>query len=580
MVAALDHRGPDDSGVVEYDGAVLGSSRLSIIDVKGGRQPLLDADRATALVCNGEIYGHRRLRSLLSDYPFVTGSDCEVILALYRRHGAALLDHLPGTFAFALWDERQRTLLLARDRFGERPLYWAMTSTGCLAFASETHALVSSGLVDNRPDPEMVAQMLRQGYVPTDRSIWQGVRSIPHASRLTWDLRSAPAVQRWWTPPEPDDPRDADEAVEWFRSALDHAVVDQLDADVPIGAFLSGGIDSATIALLAARHHRGLRAFAFDMPGSSEIPYATAVADRHGIDLHVYRPELHGVADRIRSLGRSWDEPFGDSSALPTSMLCEFAREHVKVVLTGDGADELLGGYVVWNRDLLETPTDDRSPMSTASKRFARLRMRAARPPAVDRSRIARRYATFRQYFDADQLGSLGLPPLDAARVDVSAYHYGTADDISRFDLDHYLPGDILVKTDRASMARGLEVRAPFLDVDVATGCLALPSHHKVDATHEKVLLRRAFGDQWPAAVRDRPKQGFGAPMSDWLELPEVARLKADHLVDPASALFELVDHDAVQPFVGANDQRTWNLLMLAVWWEQHRRRAPSEAHA
>ncbi|MBK6671531.1 MAG: hypothetical protein IPG46_18405 [Actinobacteria bacterium] len=575
MVAALDHRGPDDSGVVEYDGAVLGSSRLSIIDVKGGRQPLLDADRATALVCNGEIYGHRRLRSLLSDYPFVTGSDCEVILALYRRHGAALLDHLPGTFAFALWDERQRTLLLARDRFGERPLYWAMTSTGCLAFASETHALVSSGLVDNRPDPEMVAQMLRQGYVPTDRSIWQGVRSIPHASRLTWicaPLRRSNGGGRRPNPTTPEMP------TRRSSGSARRSTTPWSTSSTPM--FRSAHFSRA--ASIRRRSPCSPPAIIEDCERSpSTCPVrrrspTRPVADRHGIDLHVYRPELHGVADRIRSLGRSWDEPFGDSSALPTSMLCEFAREHVKVVLTGDGADELLGGYVVWNRDLLETPTDDRSPMSTASKRFARLRMRAARPPAVDRSRIARRYATFRQYFDADQLGSLGLPPLDAARVDVSAYHYGTADDISRFDLDHYLPGDILVKTDRASMARGLEVRAPFLDVDVATGCLALPSHHKVDATHEKVLLRRAFGDQWPAAVRDRPKQGFGAPMSDWLELPEVARLKADHLVDPASALFELVDHDAVQPFVGANDQRTWNLLMLAVWWEQHRRRAPS----
>ncbi|MFN8050284.1 MAG: asparagine synthase (glutamine-hydrolyzing) [Acidimicrobiales bacterium] len=577
MVAFLEHRGPDEHGIVEYDGAVLGSSRLSIIDVAGGHQPLLDAEQGTGLVCNGEIYGHRRLRAEFADHRFATGSDCEVILPMYARYGAGLLDRLPGTFAFALWDDRRRRLLLARDRFGERPLYWTMTADHCLAFASESGALVSAGLVDPRPDPEMISQMLRQGYVPADRSIWQGVNSVPHAGCLEWDLGKRPVVRRWWSAPTPTDRRTVEEAVEWFRGALDRAVDDQLDADVPVGAFLSGGVDSATTALLAARHHPRLQAFAFDMPGASEVPYATALAQRHDIDLHVYRPDVSGIAERITGLGRIWDEPFGDSSALPTSMLCEFAREHVTVVLTGDGADELLGGYLVWARRYLDDPAGEPAPAPSDGLLGAlRSRIRAGRAPAPDPSRVARRYAEFRQYFDAEQLAQLGLPAVDASSVDVSAYHYATADDISRFDLDHYLPGDILVKTDRASMAHGLEVRSPFLDVEVAEGCLALPSHHKVDATHEKVLLRRAFADQWPDVVRDRPKQGFGAPMSDWLALPDVTALKRDLLVDPVSPLFELVERDAVQQFVDADDQRTWNLLMLGVWWAARGRPAPT----
>ncbi len=184
---------------------------------------------------------------------------------------------------------------------------------------------------------------------------------------------------------------------------------------------------------------------------------------------------------------------------------------------------------------------------------------------------MARRFASFRQYFDAADLAALGLPAVDAAAVDISAYHHGTADDICRFDLDHYLPGDILVKTDRASMAYGLEVRSPFLDVEVAEGCLALPARHKVDATHEKLLLRRAFSDLWPTSVADRRKQGFGSPMSSWLRLPEVEELKQAHLADPRSALFDLVDHDAVQRLGRADDQRTWNLLMLSLWWSHCR---------
>jgi len=576
MVAALRHRGPDEHGLAVFDDAVLGSARLSIIDPDGGHQPLHDPDERVALVCNGEIYGHRRLRSQFRDYPFRSGSDCEVILPLHREYGDDLLPHLPGTFAFALWDDRSRSLLAARDRFGERPLYFATTDDGLLAFASESGALLASGLFDPRPDPEMVAQMLRQGYVPSDRSIWSGIRSLGHASRLRWRTGSAPAIDRWWSPPEVDRDISEDDAADWFRTALDRAVQDQLEADVPIGAFLSGGIDSTTIASLAARHHRDLHAFTFDMPGQSELSFARATAERHGITLHVCRPDTTDMAEQILGLADVWDEPFGDSSALPTNQLSRFARERVKTVLTGDGADELLGGYLVWARNCLEpaAPAGEgeggRGPLRNLAGRLRTMARDAGRP-TVDGSLVAQRYSSFRQYFDAADLVALGLPGLDASMVDLGGYRHGTMDDISRFDLDHYLPGDILVKTDRASMAHGLEVRSPFLDVEVAEGCLALPPHHKVNATHEKLLLRRAFSDLWPASVRDRPKQGFGAPMEDWLALPDVVELKRAQLSDPASALFDLVDHATVQPFVERNDQRTWNLLMLSIWWARCR---------
>jgi asparagine synthase (glutamine-hydrolysing) len=584
MVAALDHRGPDDRGIAVFDGAVLGSSRLSIIDPAGGHQPLRGPDLGTALVCNGEIYGHRRLRERFGSYPFRSGSDCEVVLPLYEQYGADLLHHLPGTFSLALWDDRRGALLLARDRFGERPLYYATTPDGMLAFASESRALLASGLVEHRPDPEMVAQVLRQGYVPSGRSVWSGVRSLPHASRLVWTAGTEPTVDRWWTPPEVGWDLSEDEAAEWFRGELDRAVQDQLESDVPIGAFLSGGVDSTTIAALAARHHGDLHAFAYEMPGAPETEFARATAERHGITLHVVHADTTDVASQILELASTWDEPFGDSSALPTSQLCRFARERVKTVLTGDGADELLGGYLVWARDCLVAASDDGPSAARPARQPRRFldvmrRGRGRRPgtpggrdaPTSPGSDVARRYSTFRQYFDAAELASFGLPAVDATSVDLSGYLYDSVDDISRFDLDHYLPGDILVKTDRASMAHGLEVRSPFLDVAVAEGCLSLPAHHKVDDTHEKLLLRRAFGSLWPDTVRTRTKQGFGAPMAEWLALPDVAELKRSHLTDPASALFDLVDHDAVQPFVDADDQRTWNLLMVSVWWTRCR---------
>jgi asparagine synthase (glutamine-hydrolysing) len=574
MIAALDHRGPDEHGVAVFDDAVLGNARLSIIDPTGGHQPLYGPDRSTALVCNGEIYGHGRLRAELADHPYRTGSDCEVVLALHERHGDDLLPHLPGTFALALWDDRRHRLLLARDRFGERPLYYALVD-GLLAFASESAALAAGGFDRGEPDPAVVAEMLRQGYVPSGRSIWSGVESLPHASCLEWDTRRPPTVRRWWSPPPVRAGASADEAARWFRDELDRAVQDQLVADVPVGAFLSGGIDSTTIAALAARHHPDLHAFTFDMPGESELEFARATADLHGMTLHVLSPDPADVAPAIEALPGAWDEPFGDSSALPTRMLSEFARREVTVVLTGDGADELLGGYLVWTRGLLRPGTpgslEDAAPTTGRRGLLGRLADRRRARPA-DHT-VASRYASFRQYFDASDLRALGLPGLDAGDVDVTAYGYGTADDICRFDLDHYLPGDILVKTDRASMSHGLEVRAPFLDVAVAEGCLALPSEHKVDRTHEKLLLRRSFADLWPASVRDRSKQGFGSPMKSWLTLPDVVDLKAAYLLDPASPLFDLVEREAVAGYVDGNDQRTWNLLVLAIWWAHARAR-------
>jgi asparagine synthase (glutamine-hydrolysing) len=575
MLAALRHRGPDDTGLTTFDNAVLGTSRLSIIDLAHGHQPLLGPDGKTALVCNGEIYGHRRIRDLTRDYPYRTGSDSEVILALHDRHGHHLLPHLPGTFSFALWDDASQSLLLARDRFGERPLYWAEAGD-LLVFASEVEALLASGLVRVELDRTTLAHVLRQGYVPPGMSIWRGVTSLRPASRLCWTPSAGWSTTRWWNaPPVGADPGRGP-AAEWFRDALDRSVSDQLEADVPIGAFLSGGIDSSTIAVLASRHRPGLDVFAFDMPGSSVVEYARAVAERSDVTLHVCRPEIDRgrLAELIVEMAGVWDEPFADSSALPTWMLSRFAREHVTVALTGDGADELLGGYLCWARGYLEPSDPARGGRGSGeASQAGRLRRWARRTRSDDRSGVARRFATFRRYLDADELAGLGLPALDIAPFEPERYVNGTADDISRYDLDHYLPGDILVKTDRASMAHGLEVRSPFLGVEVAEGCLRLPATRKVDATSEKIVLRDAVADLLPEAVRNRTKQGFGAPMTEWLQDAGVVDLVDAHLRDRSSAFFDLVDHGAVQRHLAAADQATWNLLTVALWWERHRRR-------
>jgi len=573
MLDALVHRGPDEGGRWSGAGALLGIRRLSIVDPADGHQPVVDDAAGVVVVANGEIYGHERIRAAHPRHPYRSGSDIEVVPALHRAHGAGFLHHLPGTFALALWEEGPRRLTLARDRFGERPLYWAHRPDGLLLFASEPQALRASGLVDVAIDRAVVAQQLRQGYVPPGRSIWQGLSSLAPASVLCFEAGGAPAIERWWSPPPVEAPDGGmADPVAWFRGALDRAVQDQLVADVPVGTLLSGGLDSSTVSALAARHHRRIAGFAFDMPGDSEVPFARAVAERHGIDLHVYRPEVADLVGLLHDVARTWGEPLGDSSTVPTLLLSRFVRAEVTVALTGDGADELLGGYLCWARPFLHPDDPARTGMTStppARRWFGRSKPPRAEVPAG--TDLARRYADFRSYFSAGDLVALGLPPASGADVDVTAYGYGTADDISRFDLDHYLPGDILVKTDRASMATGLEVRAPFLDLEVAEGCLRLPAPWKVNATREKLLLRQAFGDLLPAEVVDRPKQGFGSPMARWLVEPEVADLVRAELADPAAPIFDLLDHDAVQPYLTAADQRLWNLFTLALWWRHHR---------
>lgn len=562
MVAALAHRGPDDQHLVEFGSCVLGVARLAVIDPPGGRQPITSPDAALAVACNGEIYGYRRLRREL-DYPFHTESDVEVVLALYRSFGYdGLLQRLPGTFALALWDDRRQQLLLARDRFGERPLYWAHGPQGELVFASELGGLLASGLVEPRLDRVSLAQVLRQGYVPPGRCIWENVSSLKPAHQLLWRRRAR--VSRYWDRPPVDPGLGWEEAVERFRAGLEHAVDDQLEADVPLGAFLSGGADSTTVAAIAARSRPHMPVFSFDVRrGVSEIEFARAVAERHHLDLHVMSDDDLDLRELLFQVSEAYDEPFGDSSSVLTWLICRFAREHVKVVITGDGADELLGGYLYWTRNLLDGAVTGDEGRSLTARALDRVRG----------SELAHRYATWRRYFTAWELAELGLPATDTEDVEWPRYRAGDLSDVLGFDVDGYLPGDILVKTDRASMAHGLEVRSPFLDVTLAELCLSMPDRLKVDGENEKLPLRAAFGHLWPDQVRGRPKMGFGVPLGPWLSDPGVRTLKDELLVDPRSPLYDLVDHEATQPWVDLDDQRTWNLLSVAIWWTQRRDR-------
>lgn len=584
MTAALRHRGPDGEGSVAFDHCLLGHTRLSVIDVAGGHQPMFSPDDLTAVVFNGEIYGYRDLQAELRySYPFRTESDTEVLLGLYARHGQAMLDRLPGMFAFALWDEHRHELFCARDRFGEKPFFYAIGHDGSFVFASELKAIVASGLVDVTVDPASVAHYLRRLYVHPHRTIYRNVHVLPPAHRLTWHAGRID-VARYWELPAADPHVDVGQAVERFRSLLTAAVRKQMVADVPVGAFLSGGLDSSTIVALAAREHSRCKTFSFGFgPVIDELPFARGIAERYGtehIELSDSGADLPGLLEHTADV---YDEPFGDSSNIPTFMLCRLARQHVTVALTGEGSDELLGGYSYWYRSLhdMEQAGARDARVVALGRLLAAVCRRTGLPAPRWASRIAGATALRRQFatlgarhdaqtacFDEKEIAALlkDTTPADARRsADVSL------DKILRGDLTTYLPGDILVKTDRASMAHGLELRAPFLDWEFASFCLTLPLELKITNRADKVILRRAFAHAWTGAVRRRSKQGFGAPVSDWLNRTGVRELKNDVLGSRRSDVYDLVSYDAATKLAQRDEYRTWALLVLALWMNASR---------
>lgn len=576
MVAAMRHRGPDSQGVHNFGSCVLGSARLSIVDVEGGQQPILSADGQAGVTFNGAIYGFRQLKSAIGPYPFKTETDTEVVLALYARYGDDFLSHLPGMFGFALWDERRRVLTCARDRFGEKPVYYAYGSGGEFLVASEIKSLLASGLIQPVLSRSALSHYLQRLHVHPTQTIYENVHVLPPAHRLRFSAGRL-EVSRYWEPPAVLEKVTLPEATERFRDLLDVAVQKQLVADVPVGVLLSGGVDSSTVTSVASRYQQGVRTFSFGFKEGvdDELPFARGMAERHHTNHHEltdHNADIPGLLNRMQEI---YDEPFGDSSNIPTFLICRFARQHVTVALGGDGADELLGGYLFWSRHLLDPATPapgDTSILLRAISGVRRLaRFLGVGVRASSGSPLVRRYAReFRVCFTPQERRQIGIAEDAEDLIDYGRYRTGRVSDMLRFDAELYLPGDILVKTDRASMANGLELRAPFLDLDVAGFCLSLPDRLKVDGEREKLLLRSAYEDSWTPEIRGRSKQGFGAPMTEWLRSDRLSELKHDILGDRNHSIFDLLDFEGVQTFIERNNQQTWSLLVLALWMSRH----------
>lgn len=581
MTDAIAHRGPDGEGHKYFKRCALGHRRLAIVDLSGGEQPMLASDNQVAVTFNGEIYGYQDCRRELHDYPYKTQSDTEVILALYDRYDTDALKHLPGMFAFAIWDDRKQLLFCARDRFGEKPLYYAMGKGGEFLFASEIKGILASGLVEPTLDNKAIARFLQRQCVSAGQSIYANIKALPPGHYLRY-REGLVEVVRYWSPPEVDTDIDGEEAVEQFRALLLKAVRRELVADVPVGAFLSGGLDSSTICLLASLLTSDLRSFSFDFEGDhSEITYARTAAKAYGTQHVELAAQGISIIDQLWRMQRVYDEPFADSSNIPTYLLCGEARQHVKVILTGDGGDELFGGYG-WYKPLLWMQKEGRIGLLrwVAARVVNRLGHLARVPGAVARELRIMGLGYGRQYsslldahrgqmaiFEQHDLAQLGLSEEHSTCISQTTNAPATMDDVLRSDVEDYMPADILTKIDRASMAHGLELRAPFLDVEFASFCLSLPYCLKVSTSEDKIILRQAFSAQWPVSIRSRNKQGFGAPIARWLQNPSIRELERSVLRDPSAPIFKVLSYHGTQQILLRNNlMQRWTLLVLAVW--------------
>ena len=599
MTDALEHRGPDDAGYHLAPGIGFGHRRLSIIDLSPlGHQPLFNEDGSVCVTYNGEIYNYRELVDELqaAGHTFRSRCDTEVLVHGWEEWGPAMVDRLNGQFAFAIWDERQETLFLARDRFGEKPLYYAELDDGQLAFASELKALLLHPKLGRDIDPRGVADYFSYGYVPDPRTIYRGVAKLPPAHTLTIRRGAGvPAPRQYWDVAFGEDgPKDeaavAEELVERLRKVVGLRMV----ADVPLGAFLSGGVDSsAVVAMMAAQSSGPVNtcSISFNEGDYDESRYAAQVAERFHT-AHFSRVAKADDFDLLDRLAGFYDEPFADSSALPTYLVCALARERVTVALSGDGGDEVFGGYrrYYWHqneagvRALL--PRALRAPVFGALGRLYPKLDWAPRPLRAKATlqNLARSAAEAyfnsicavpegvrERLFSPAQRRELGgyrpIEVLSEAMAKAGTEH--SLSQIQYADMKTYLPGDILTKVDRASMATSLEVRVPILDHELVQWLARIPSSLKLRGREGKYIFKKALEPQLPREILYRPKMGFAVPLKAWFRGPLSERVRrivtSGSLVE--TGLFDvpylraLVDQH--QSGVSDHSSALWSLMMF-----------------
>ena len=628
MTSVIAHRGPDDAGGYHSDlesrsflfadenqwsdftpnsetGAALGHRRLSIIDLGTGHQPLCNEDGTVWIVFNGEIYNYQELRTELvkQGHQFKTESDTEVIVHLYEEQGAACVEHLRGMFAFAIWDERRQRLFLARDRMGQKPLFYR-EEPGRLSFASELKSLLQLPGASREVDPHAIDLFLAYQYVPHPWSILKGYQKLPPAHRAIYEQGQL-TVERYWTPPYQHPELRTDlkfqTPQEWskaLRQTLTESVRIRMRSDVPLGAFLSGGIDSTIIAgLMQSMSERPVHTFSIGFPVKQfdETCYAREAAAMLGTEHHEYVVEPEAL-EMLPRLAWHYDEPFADSSAIPTMYLSQVTRQEVTVSLSGDGGDELFAGYDRYRavalsqlfdrlpafvRKMMTASIWQKLPASVEQKSFRRRVKRFLAGLAVPPER---RYLKWVGIFDTERRLEMYTPEFreqiqnfDADQFLLDAYQLCPDRDFvtrtTATDVLTYLPCDILTKVDIASMAHSLECRSPFLDHHVAELAAVMPLDLKMHKGRGKQILVNTFADLLPESIQTRKKMGFGVPLNHWFR-HELKPLLYDVLLDQRAIDRQIFDRKAVEQLINEHQNqqwdhsaRLWSLLVLEMWF-------------
>ena len=597
MSQLTHHRGPDDEGRHVDGPLAFGMRRLSIIDVGGGHQPLTNEDGTLWLVANGEIYNFRELRADLEarGHVFRTGSDCETILHLYEEVGDALVDRLNGMYAFALWDAKRHRLVLGRDRLGVKPLYvWQDASR--LIFASEAKAVLAAPGVSRELDHAALASYLALGYVPAPQSIFRGIRKLPPATVLSVEGRNVTERAHWHVPGVVDRGRSEADWIGATREQLERSVRMQMVSDVPIGAFLSGGVDSsAVVAFMAAASDRPVKTYAIGFGGGAaesfynELPYARQVAQLFGTDHHeiLVRPDVVGLLPKLL-----WhmDEPIADTAFITTYLVSEFAHRDVTVILSGVGGDELFGGYRRYLGGHFQGYFD-RLPQGLRRAAFALgERLPSDRhSPLLNAMRLAKgflasaglpfdeRYRSYVEVFSDDVAAALlRTPAAESADPLARAFAAAAGDDdlnrMLRIDAQTQLPDDLLLLTDKMSMAVSLECRVPLLDQDLVDLAARMPEDVKIRGGRLKHAMKAALADVLPASILERKKRGFGTPMGAWLK-GDLAPVLRDVLSPESVAARGLFRPAEVARLISAHESnredgtdRLLALMNLEIW--------------
>ena len=597
MANAIAHRGPDDEGFHVSEHAILGMRRLSIIDLSGGHQPIANEDESVHVVCNGEIYNFRELRQQLQaqGHRFRTGSDVEVLVHLYEQHGDRFLEHLNGMYGFALWDARRQRLVLGRDRMGQKPVYF-LEHEGILAFASEIKSLLELPFVQVAIDRDALREYLSLGYAVAPRTIFQGIHKLPPSGVLEWE-RGQWHIRRYWQlPSQTDEGPSEDHWVESIRDELHRAVSSHMVSDVPIGAFLSGGMDSsAVVALMAKQGGAPVNTYSIGYAGNgvasyyNELSYAAQVAKRFATNHHeiLVKPD---VAALLPKLLWHLEEPISDSATATTYLVSDLAAQSVKVILSGVGGDELFAGYnrylgdhymrryqrvPGWVRRQLLRPLAESLPSGRQSRamdvaRYAKKFIRAGELPWGEQYRL------FIEILGRDRLSALMAGAMTGSDGFDRVTSAETSTDpllrLLRIDAETQLPEDLLLLTDKMTMARSIECRVPFLDHRLVEVAARIPARYKLPGGNLKHLLRQALEGLVPADVLERRKRGFGAPVGEWFK-SELRPLRDELLRPTAVEQRGLLDASQVRQIVADHDARREDysdlllvLMNLEIW--------------